>query len=146
MAQLNQAVKARKPNLIFALSPNYYDFAYKLHLQDWLTWVRKNIVDELVVQVYRADLQSFVDQINRPEIEEVRQKIPTGIGILTGLRNKPVSILQVQSQVQAAQERGLGVAFFYYETLWNSALEPASERQARLQALFSTPAPRAIAP
>jgi uncharacterized lipoprotein YddW (UPF0748 family) len=47
MVQLNQAVKARKPNAIFSISPNYYDFAYKFQLQDWLAWVRQNIVDEL---------------------------------------------------------------------------------------------------
>ena len=128
MTQLNQAVKQRKPNAVFSISPNYYDFAYKLHLQDWLGWVRKGIVDELVVQVYRDDLQQFLDQINRSELQEVKQKIPTGIGILTGLRNRPVPMWQIQSQVRATQERGLGVAFFYYESLWDQASEPVQER------------------
>ncbi|WP_414543166.1 glycoside hydrolase family 10 protein [Nostoc sp. CCY0012] len=140
MVQLNQAVKARKPNAIFSVSPNYYDFAYKFQLQDWLAWMRQNIVDELIVQIYRPDLQSFVNNISRTEIQEAQQMIPTGIGIMTGLRNRPVPMQQIKSQVRAAQARGLGVTFFYYETLWNSAPEPPSQRIAGFQNLFPVPA------
>lgn len=143
MVSLNEAVKERKPDAIFSVSPNYYDFAYKFHLQDWLTWVRLNIVDELIMQVYRPNLQSFIETISRPEIQESQQKIPTGIGIMAGLRNSPVPMQQIKSQVRAVQERGLGVAFFYLESLWNSAPEPAKERLAGFQAFFPSPALRA---
>lgn len=138
MVQLNQAVKARKPNAIFSISPNYYDFAYKFQLQDWLAWVRQNIVDELIVQIYRPNLQNFIANISRPEIQQVQQTIPTGVGIMAGLRNSPVPMQQIQSQVRAAQQRGLGVALFYYESLWNSAPEPVAQRQAGFQTLFPT--------
>ncbi|MHC5854057.1 glycoside hydrolase family 10 protein [Nostoc sp.] len=143
MVQLNQAVKQRKPQAIFSVAPNYYDFAYKFHLQDWLTWMRQNIVDELIVQIYRPDLKSFVANISRPEIQEAQQIIPTGVGIMTGLRNNPVPMQQIKSQVRAVQERGLGVTFFYYESLWNDALESLQERQAGFETLFPSPALRA---
>ncbi|WP_242058586.1 glycoside hydrolase family 10 protein [Microcoleus sp. FACHB-SPT15] len=142
MTQLNQAVKKRKPDAIFSVAPNPYDVAYKTYLQDWLTWVRKGIVDELIVQVYRPDLQSFLNQITRPAIREAQQKIPTGVGVLTGLRNKPVPMQLIQSKVQAARDRGLGVTFFYYESLWDEAPEPITERQSNFQALFNAPASR----
>jgi len=144
MVSLHQAVKAQKPNAIFSISPNYYDFAYRLHLQDWLAWVKQGVVDELIVQVYRPDIQSFMEQINRPEIQEAQKKIPTGIGVLTGLRNSPVTMAQIRSQVQAVQARGLGVAFFYYESLWHEAPEPIEERLAGFQALFPDPASRSF--
>ncbi|MEH1867089.1 MAG: glycoside hydrolase family 10 protein [Nostoc sp.] len=143
MVQLNKAVKQRKPQAIFSVSPNYYDFAYKFHLQDWLSWIRQNIVDELIVQVYRPNLQSFVANISRSEIQEAQKIIPTGIGIMTGLRNNPVPMQQIKSQVRAAQERGLGVTFFYYESLWNDALESLNERQVGFGSLFPSPALRA---
>jgi uncharacterized lipoprotein YddW (UPF0748 family) len=142
MLQLNQEVKAKKPRAIFSVSPNYYDFAYKFHLQDWLTWLRLNIVDELIVQVYNPNLQSFTNTISRPEMQEALQNIPTGVGIMAGLRNSPVSIQQIQSQVRAVQQRGLGAVFFYYESLWDSGAESASERQSAFQALFPNPASR----
>ncbi|WP_245894863.1 glycoside hydrolase family 10 protein [Nostoc cycadae] len=139
MLKLNQAVKQIKPNAIISVSPNYYDFAYKFQLQDWLNWVRLGIVDELVMQVYRNDLEAFTSQITRPEIIETQQYIPTGIGIMAGLRNRPVSLPQIQSQVQAAQQRGLGAVFFYYESLWDYAPEPVAQRQAGFLAVFSNP-------
>jgi len=143
MTRLNQAVKQRKPNAVFSVSPNPYDVAYGSYLQDWLTWVRRGIVDELIVQVYRPDLQSFNQQISRPEIREAQQRIPTAAGVLTGLRNMPVPMQLIQSKVRSAQSRGLGVAFFFYESLWDSAAEPAAERQSGFQALFQRPAERA---
>jgi len=142
MSRLHKAVRARKAGAIFSISPNYYDLAYKFHLQDWLEWVRAGIVDELLVQVYRPDLESFIAQLNRPELQQTSRKIPTAIGILSGQRTRPVPMELIQSQVLAARERGLGVSFFYFETLWNSAAEPAESRQSAFQALFPTPAPR----
>jgi uncharacterized lipoprotein YddW (UPF0748 family) len=144
MTQLNQAVKQRKPYAIFSVAPNPYVTAYNTYLQDWLTWVRQGLVDELIVQVYRPDLQSFLDQITRPEIQETRQTIPTGVGILTGLRHKPVSMQFIQTKVQAARAQGLGMSFFYYESLWDNAPEPLTERQSSFQALFASPAFRSV--
>jgi uncharacterized lipoprotein YddW (UPF0748 family) len=140
VTQLNHAVKKRKPKAIFSISPNPYVTAYNTYLQDWLTWVRQGIVDELIVQVYRPNLQSFREQLARPEIQEAQQKIPTGVGVLTGLRNKPVSMQLIQAKVQAARDRGLGVAFFYYESLWDNSPEPITERQSNFQSLFHFPA------
>ncbi|MDY6903014.1 MAG: glycoside hydrolase family 10 protein [Cyanobacteriota bacterium] len=140
MVKLNHTVKARKPNAIFSVSPNYHAFAYKMQLQDWLKWVREGIVDELIVQVYRNDLQSFVKKINRSEVKETQQKIPTAVGIMAGLRNKPISINQIQSQVRASRQNGLGVSFFYYESLWNRSPESKQQRKAGFQAMFPQPA------
>ncbi|MBW4647036.1 MAG: glycoside hydrolase family 10 protein [Goleter apudmare HA4340-LM2] len=146
MVQLNKTVKERKPNTIFSVSPNYYNFAYKFQLQDWLNWVRQNIVDELIVQVYRPNLQSFVETISLPEMQETQRLIPTGVGIMAGLRTNPVSMQQIKSQVRAARQRGLGTAFFYYESLWQHASESVAQRQAGFQALFQYPALRARTP
>ncbi len=142
MARLRQAVSTRKPKAIFSVSPNYYDFAYKLQLQDWLTWVRRGIADEIIVQVYRPNLESFLPQLSRPEIEETRKKIPTAIGIMSGQRTIPVPMALIQAQVQAARQLGLGVSFFYFESLWNQAAEPAESRKAGFQALFPAAARR----
>ncbi len=143
VTQLQQQIKARKPHLIFSISPNPYDVAYTNFLQDWLTWVRLGIVDELLVQVYRNNLGSFTEQISRESIQEARQYTSVGVGILTGLRNMPVSMDLIQAKVRAARYYGLGVAFFYYESLWEDSPEPPAERVARFQNIFATPAFRA---
>ncbi len=143
VAQLNKAVKALKPRAIFSVSPAPYSFAYKAQMQDWLAWVRLNLVDELIVQVYERDLGAYIQKISSPELREAQQKIPTGIGILTGLRTQLIPMSLIQSKVQTARDRGFGVTFFSYESLWNYAPEPASERQLGFHNLFRSPALRA---
>jgi len=142
IGQLNQVVKTRRPQAIFSISPNYYEFAYKFQLQDWLGWIRLNLVDELIVQVYRSDLKSFITDISRPELQEAQLSIPTAVGIMSGLRNSPVGLPQIQYQVRAAQQRKLGIVFFYYESLWSSAPESPSERIAAFKNFFPYPASR----
>ncbi|MCT0248312.1 glycoside hydrolase family 10 protein [Synechococcus sp. CS-205] len=142
MVELHKAVRAKQPKAIVSVSPNYYDFAYKLQLQDWLGWVRRNIVDEVIVQLYRPDVASFAKEVARPEIAESKKKIPTAIGVMTGLRTKPSPMQLIQAQVQTAQQRGLGVAFFYFESLWNSTAEPEDLRRAGFLSLFPSAAPR----
>ena len=142
MQRLHDQIKAKKPGAIISVSPNYYDFAYKMQLQDWLGWVDKGIADEIVVQIYRPDLDSFLPQLARPELSRSRQRVPVGIGIMSGQRTRPVPMARIEAQVQAARQRGLGVAFFYFESLWNTGVEPPEARQAAFAQLFSRPAPR----
>ena len=140
---LNADLKARRRNIIFSVAPNPYDFAYKGQLQDWLTWVRQGWVDELIVQIYRNNLGDFRQQLYAPSIRESQQKIPTAAGILTGLRNVPVRIGLIESKVREARVAGLGMTFFFYESLWEDAPEPADTRQAHFREMFARPVSRA---
>jgi len=142
MLQLAAQLRQKRPGFLVSLSPNYHDFAYKRQLQDWLTWVRQGSVDEVVVQLYRPDLASFETELNRPEFAVSRQSVPTAVGIFTGQRTQPVPIERVVAQAEASRRRGLGAGFFYYETLWEEAQEPAALRKAALDALYRQPAPR----
>lgn len=144
VSELNQAIKSKKSNAIFSVSPNPYPTAYKGYLQDWLTWVRQDLIDELIVQVYRNDLANFVQQLERPEIQEARQKIPTGVGILTGLKNRPISITFIQEKVVAAKQRNLGVSFFFYGSLWDYASESPEERQQKILTFFPDSSKRKV--
>jgi uncharacterized lipoprotein YddW (UPF0748 family) len=144
MAQLHKAVQAQHPGALVSLSPNYHDFAYKRQLQQWREWVRRGSVDELVVQLYRPDLESFEAELARPELAESRQRIPVAIGVMAGQRTRPVPIALVSAQAEAARARGLGVALFYFESLWQRSDEPAALRQEALARLFPEPAPRPL--
>lgn len=137
MGQIQQTVKAIRPRAVLSVAPNPYDTAYLGSLQDWLAWVRKGIVDEVVVQIYRTDFNSFMSQVNRPEIQESRRKVATGVGVLSGLRNRPITMAQIQAQTRYVRSQGLGVAFFYFESLWDEAPEPPPQRQAQFQALLT---------
>lgn len=131
MERIHKTVKSVKPNCLISLSPNSHKFAYKYYLQNWSTWIQRGWVDELVVQVYRDDLSSFISELIQPAVQMARRKIPVSIGITTGTGKRPVSITQIQQQVQAVRDRGFnGVSFFYWETLW-SYITPESPQQRR---------------
>ena len=136
MAQLREAVKDQKPDIVFSISPTTYLTAYHSFLQDWVDWVDRGIADEAIVQVYRHDLQSFQHEIIKPELQDLKRKIPMGVGILAGLRTKPVDIRSIENQVRTARANGLGLTFFSYESLWETAPESPQARQAMFQSLF----------
>ncbi len=141
--QLFRAIKARKNDVLLTLSPNNYNFSYNNSLQDWKTWQQQGLIEELVLQVYGNNLQAFTTQLQAPEIQAARRHIPTGIGILTGLKNRPVPMQQVREQIQTVRRQGFaGVSFFFYETLWHLVAEPEADRKAAFQALFSPPVDR----
>jgi len=120
MARVFRTVKALKPDCLVVVSPNPLGFSYRHYLQDWQSWERYGLVENLILQVYRDNLKSFVVELERPEVKAARHHIPVSIGILLGLKNYPVSIQQVQQQVQVVrQQRFSGMSFFYYETLGN---------------------------
>jgi uncharacterized lipoprotein YddW (UPF0748 family) len=136
MEQLAKAVRAARPGTILSISPNYYDFAYKLQLQDWRTWVQRGIADELLIQIYRPDLASYLPQLSRPEVQEARRRIPTAVAVMSGQRNRPTTMTLIREKAQANRAQGLGLAFFYLESLWSLGPEPAAERISALNDLL----------
>ncbi len=144
IGRLNQAIKAKKPQILLSLSPATYSLAFNTYLQDWLDWVRKGFVDEVVVQVYRTKLSSFLEPIQRAEFQEAKKRVPTAVGILTGLKTKQVPMPLIEDKVRAASANGLGIAFFYYKSLWDIAPESKDQRLAQFQALWRSPARRSL--
>lgn len=138
------AIKAVNPKAILSLSPNPAEWAYDTSLQDWVTWERRGLIEELVVQLYRDNMKRFRYELSRPELTAARSHIPVAIGILSGLRNRPTPVELIQKQVKTSRDRNYaGVSFFFYESLWTSDTESADERQSTLASLFQSPVGRA---
>jgi uncharacterized lipoprotein YddW (UPF0748 family) len=141
LAKVFRAIKDRKEKVIVSVSPNPQRESYQFFLADWADWERRGLVEELVVQIYRDNFDTFVSLLEKPEMKAAKSHIPTGVGILTGLKEKPVPASQIKQQVEAVRQRGFaGVAFFFYETLWNNAPESSSQRQEAFRLLFPMPA------
>jgi uncharacterized lipoprotein YddW (UPF0748 family) len=144
MAAIYQAVKAVKPKIKISLSPNSQAFAYKYYLQNWEDWIKKGLVDELILQVYRNDKKSFINELEQLSVEFARSQIPVGVGISTGTLRNPVEIAQIIEQVEAVRDRQFpGISFFYWESLWGyiSPESPQQRRRAFLE-MFDTKAAR----
>jgi uncharacterized lipoprotein YddW (UPF0748 family) len=138
MGEVFATVKTYRSQAVFSVSPNPHVFAYEFYLQDWDTWLKRGYVEELVIQLYRNDLGRFVWEMGQEATDFARSHIPTSIGVLSGLRGRSVPMTQIAEQVEAVRDRKFsGVAFFFYETLWDLSTEGTpAERQAAFGKLF----------
>jgi uncharacterized lipoprotein YddW (UPF0748 family) len=139
MKQIFTAIKAVKKDCIISVAPNPQRFSYDFFLADWQKWERMGLVEDLVLQIYRNDLDVFVKELEYPEVKAAKSHIPVSIGILSGLKGRSVPMQQIQTQVQKVRDRNFaGVAFFFYETLWNMSQEKPIDRQTSFQKIFPT--------
>lgn len=136
-------IKQHNPDAIVSVSPNPQEFSLNSFLLDWHRWERKGLIEELVVQIYRDRHDTFINELEQPEIQAAREHIPVGIGILTGLKGRPIPWQRIYRQVKIAREHKFaGISFFFYESLWNLATESPQRRQAALKNLFHYQAQR----
>ncbi|MEO1006339.1 MAG: glycoside hydrolase family 10 protein [Cyanobacteria bacterium J06638_38] len=140
---LFKAIKQHNSQVIVSVSPNPQHFSLNSFLLDWYRWERKGLIEELIVQVYRDSNQSFIQELEQPEILAAKTHIPVGIGVLSGLKGRPILWQKIDQQVKIAREQKFaGISFFFYETLWNLATESPQSRQAALKNLFHHQAER----
>ncbi|MGC9527436.1 MAG: glycoside hydrolase family 10 protein [Limnospira sp.] len=143
MERVFYAVKAIKSDGIISLSPNPLHFALPAYLQDWFTWERRGLIEELVVQVYRPDIDRFITELEREEIKLANGHIPVVVGILSGLKNRPTATETLNKKVEIVRDRNFaGISFFFYESLWNWAEDSPAEREDWLKTIFSEPMSR----
>jgi uncharacterized lipoprotein YddW (UPF0748 family) len=139
MGQIFHRIKAKKQNCLVSIAPNPQRLSYAFFLADWQKWERLGIVEDIVLQVYRDDLNVFISELEYPEVQTAKGHIPVSIGILSGLKNRKIPLQQIQSQVQEVRDRHFaGFSFFFYETLWNISPENLQERQQGLQKILGS--------
>jgi uncharacterized lipoprotein YddW (UPF0748 family) len=140
---LFKEIKQQKPEVIVSVSPNPQEFSLNSFLLDWHQWERKGLIEELIIQVYRNRSDRFIEELNQPELLAAKEHIPVGIGILSGLRGRPILWNQIHQQVQETRDRNFaGVSFFFYESLWNLGAESSERRQNALKSLLNQTAKR----
>ena len=136
-------LKSHNPEAIVSVSPNPQYFSLNSFLLDWYKWERKGFIEELIVQIYRDSNQSFTKELEQPEIQAAKEHIPVAVGVLSGLKGRPILWHKIYKQVKIAREREYaGISFFFYESLWNLATESPQRRQTALKNLFHHQIPR----
>ena len=117
MTRIYQAVKTARKDSIVSLSPNSADYAYRTSLQDWAKWVDLNLLDEVIVQLYRPTLTALQTELDNPSLQALSQKVPLGIGLYTGPFNQAKPARQIKREVEAVRSAGYaGTSFFCWET------------------------------
>ena len=134
LQQIVSSVRSIRPDCIISISPNPLGFSKSQYLLDWYQWCNLGLVDELVLQIYRDDLGAFERELSKTEVRSIKTKIPTLIGILTGLQTKPVATNIIQAQVNLTiANQFAGYSCFFYETLFHEQLAPTIVTRDRNQ-------------
>ena len=125
LTQLVREIKSIRHDFIISISPNPLSFSRTRYLADWQQWANLGLIDELVLQVYRDRLSAFACELAKPEVRSICQQIPTAIGILTGLKNRPIASEIISQQVaMTTADRFAGFSCFFYETTIHERLSP----------------------
>ena len=125
MEKIVAAVRESRSDALVSLSPNALPFAYDQYLQAWDEWQQRGWIDQLIVQIYRPTLEAFETELDRVLTTDVQAHSTVGIGILAGLKNRPLSPRLIAEQVAAVRDRKLsGVSFFFFEAMRNAAIRP----------------------
>ncbi len=139
VAKLFHEVKEINNDCLISLSPNPFHFALPAYLQDWFTWERKGYIEEIVLQVYRPEIDRFITELERTEVELAKSHIPVAIGILTGLKNRPTSLNIIESQIEEVRKREFaGISFFFYESIWKWGEESPVIREDNIQRILNS--------
>lgn len=143
MSEVRSLIDRRQPGALLSVSPNPYPFSYAQYLQDWPTWEANGLLDEIIVQIYRPDLERFVWELNKPATATARKKTPTSIGLLSGLKGRPTDVDLLTAQLEAVRDRNYaGVSYFFYQSLWAPGKETLEERDQQFRTSFSQAAAR----
>ncbi|HEY9889395.1 MAG TPA: family 10 glycosylhydrolase, partial [Candidatus Obscuribacterales bacterium] len=143
MGEVRQLLNQRQPGAVLSVSPNPYPFAYAQYLQDWPAWEAAGWLDEIIIQIYRDDVDRFVWELNTSAAITASRRTPTSIGLLSGLRGRPTDVALLTAQLEAVRDRTFaGVSYFFYQTLWTPGSETPEERDRQFKAGFVTPVAR----
>ncbi|MBN2092223.1 family 10 glycosylhydrolase [candidate division KSB1 bacterium] len=119
MKNTRDSIKIRSTHLVFSSSPSVYPWSYQEYLQDSKTWVDEKLVDNIIPQVYRYNLNDYVYELNKSlgyVPLYMRNYFYTGMLIKSG--SYVISPDFLLKAMQANRDRGVtGEAFFFYEGL-----------------------------
>lgn len=128
--QLYERVKYYDPELMVSLSPSIYDWSRDEYLQDWTEWVRRGTLDLLHPQIYRYDIDAYLEELDRQQAffrdADARRHPDTGRdhpifhapGVLIKVGQKYNDPTYVRQALERHHELGLhGEVYFFYEGL-----------------------------
>lgn len=118
LAEIRTAMTRRCPRVRLSLSPLPQPISAELFLADWPQWVRRRLVDELVVQLYHDRPEDVEEALQDRSLQEAAQRLPLRIALLAGLRTQPKSSATLRRELELVRAHGYGgIDLFFYETM-----------------------------
>lgn len=116
---VRDSVKTFDEELFVASSPNIYPWGYNEYLQDPVTWATEGIVDHLIPQLYRYNINDY-----NFELHKTLNDLPEDVrhiyfaGILMNVGSYTISEEYLRASIESNRAAGVaGEAYFFYEGL-----------------------------
>lgn len=118
LAEIRTAMSRRCPRVRLSMAPLPQPISRELFLVDWPQWVRRGLVDELVVQLYHDRPEDVEEALQDRSLQEAGQRLPLRIALLAGLRTQPKSSATLRRELELVRAHGYGgIDLFFYETM-----------------------------
>ena len=116
LRRLRATLKAERPDAVLSLAPSPYPWGLQEYLQDWPTWLREGLADELLPQLYRRDLASY-----QRLLRETQALLPPGAsarvfpGLLLALGPQVLPSERLLAQwIEATRAAGFGGEVYFH--------------------------------
>lgn len=132
---LNAAARANRSDIKFTASPNPYPWSLTVLSQDWPAWIRRGMLDELHVQIYRTNQVAYSAELRNSTMVAAKSCLPVFVGIYAGSKSAPTATSLMTWQINIARDFAFdGVTLFHAETALNAGTpEESAERRETLK-------------
>jgi uncharacterized lipoprotein YddW (UPF0748 family) len=118
LKSLVEEVRAAKPDMRVTMAPSIYPWSEENYLQDWPTWLQMGLVDYIIPQVYRYDMEKYAREMDKIVDEQVgeanRHKLIPGVLLQVDTYNPSEEMLA--QMVAYNRAKGIeGEVYFFYE-------------------------------
>jgi Uncharacterized protein conserved in bacteria len=109
-----------KPNILVSMAPSFYKWGFNEYLQDYPTWINKEVVDIIHPQLYRRDFSSYKSLVEKLVKEKfiaphLNKVFP---GILIKVGSYCISVDYLLEAIALNRSLGInGEVLFFYEGL-----------------------------
>ncbi|MGB3509434.1 MAG: family 10 glycosylhydrolase [Microcoleaceae cyanobacterium] len=120
LSRLYREVKAIKPEIFVSMAPSFYKWSLNEYLQDYPTWINREIIDTIHPQLYRRDFPSYktlVQQLVKQQFtcSQLNKLFP---GILIKIGSYRITVDYLLSAIAYNRSVGInGEVLFFYEGL-----------------------------
>ena len=111
-------LRATDPNLLISMAPSIYPWSEENYLQDWPTWLKMGLVDLMIPQVYRYDIDAYrreIDKVYTLQVDSTdKQKVIPGVLLQVNDYNPTEDFLA--AMIDYNRRWGVhGEVYFFYE-------------------------------
>lgn len=121
LKKLRNEVKAIKPAVQFTVSPSPFPFGLNEYLQDWPAWVDSSLVDAILPQLYRYDINAYNATLAQQKGYYRNPSVAFYPGVLLKVGPYVASDAFLTQMIQSNRNAGFkGECFFFFEGIRES--------------------------